>query len=97
MTEMRSAGTLGGLLTSPRRRRVVGRASEIELLRAAVDSAGPPCSMLDLHQAGGVGETRLLDGLAGLAADTGASVPDDLRGKGRRDDAIDPLGTVARC
>jgi hypothetical protein len=94
MTEMRSGGTLGGLLASRRRHRFVGRASEIELLRAALDSAEPPCSLLHLHRPGGVGKTRLL---AGLAADTGASVPDDLRGKGRLADAIDLLGTLARC
>jgi hypothetical protein len=95
MTEMGSAGTLGDLLVSRQRRRSVGRASEIELLRAALDSAGPPCSMLSLHRSGGVGTTRLLDRLAGLAADTGASMPGDLRGKGRPSDAIDPFGTLA--
>jgi ABC-type cobalamin transport system ATPase subunit len=53
-------------------------------------------SILHLHRPGGVGKTRLLDGLAGPAADTGASVPDDLCGKGRPAEAIDLLGTVAR-
>jgi hypothetical protein len=97
MTEMGSAGTLGGLLASRRRCRFVGRASEIQLLWAALDSAEPPCSMLhDLRGPGGVGETRLRDGLAGLAADTDASVRDDRRGTGRRADAIDLLGTLAR-
>jgi hypothetical protein len=45
---------------------------------------------------GGAGKTRLLDGLAGLAADTAASGPDDLRGKGWLVDAIDLLGALAR-
>jgi hypothetical protein len=38
----------------------------------------------------------LLDGLAGLAADTAASGPDDLRGKGWLAEGIDLLDTVAR-
>jgi hypothetical protein len=40
--------------------------------------------------------TRLLNGFAGLAADTSASVPDDLRGSRRPADAIDLHGTLAR-
>jgi energy-coupling factor transporter ATP-binding protein EcfA2 len=74
MTEMRSAGTLGDLLASRRRRRFVGRASEIELVRVALESAEPPFSVLHVHGPAGIGKTRLLDMLAGLAADAGASV-----------------------
>jgi energy-coupling factor transporter ATP-binding protein EcfA2 len=74
MAEMRSAGTLGDLLASRRRRRFVGRASEIELVRVALESAEPPFSMLHVHGPAGIGKTRLLDMLAGLAADAGASV-----------------------
>jgi energy-coupling factor transporter ATP-binding protein EcfA2 len=74
MTEMRSAGTLGDLLASRRRRRFVGRASEIELVRVALESAEPPFSMLHVHGPAGIGKTRLLDVLAGLAADAGATV-----------------------
>jgi hypothetical protein len=96
MTEMGSSGTLGGLLAYRRWRRFVGPASKIELVRAALGSAESSCSILHLHRPGGMGKTRLLDGLAGLAADTGASVPDDLRGKGRVAEAIDLLGTLAR-
>jgi hypothetical protein len=96
MTETGSAGTFGDLLAFRWRRRFVGRASEIELLRAALDSAGPPCSMLHLHLPGGVGKARLLAGLAGLAADTGASVPRGLCAKGRPSDGIDLLGMLAR-
>jgi hypothetical protein len=66
MTEMGTAGSLGGgLLSSRRRRRFVGCTSEIELFWAAHDSAEPPCSMLHLHRPGGVGKARLLNGLAG--------------------------------
>jgi hypothetical protein len=74
MAEMRSAGTLGDLLASRRRRRFVGRASEIELFRVALASAEPPFSMLHLHGPAGIGKTRLLEVLTGLAADAGASV-----------------------
>jgi hypothetical protein len=74
MAEMRSTGTLGDLLASRRRRRFVGRASEIELVRLALESAEPPFSMLHIHGPAGIGKTRLLDVLAGLAADAGASV-----------------------
>ena len=37
MTEVRSAGTVGDLLTPRRRERFVGRASEVELFRVALD------------------------------------------------------------
>jgi hypothetical protein len=65
MTEMGSAGTLGGLLASRRRRRFVESASEAELFWAALDMAEPPRSMLYQQRPGGVGRTRLLDGWAG--------------------------------
>jgi hypothetical protein len=71
---MGSAGTVGDLLASRRRRRFVGRASEIELFRAALDSAEPPFSVLHVHGPPGIGKTSLLDVLAGLSADAGASV-----------------------
>jgi hypothetical protein len=74
MTEMRPAGTLGDLLTSRRRRRFVGRASEIELFRVALESPEPPFSLLHVHGPAGIGKTSLLDVFAGLAADAGASV-----------------------
>ena len=74
MVEMGSARTLGDLLASRRRRRFVGRASEIELFRVALDSADPLFSMLHVHGPAGIGKTRLLDVFAGLAADAGASI-----------------------
>jgi hypothetical protein len=74
MTEMRSAGTLGDLLASRRRRRFVGRASEVELFRVALESPEPPFLLLHIHGPPGIGKTRLLDVYAGLAADAGASV-----------------------
>lgn len=67
-------GTLGELLASRRRRRFVGRASEIELFRVALDSAEPPFSVLHICGPAGVGKTGLLDVLAGLAAEAGACV-----------------------
>jgi hypothetical protein len=74
MTEMGSAGTLGDLLASRRRRRFVGRASEVELFRVALDSPEPPFLLLHIHGPPGIGKTRLLDVFAGLAAEVGASV-----------------------
>jgi hypothetical protein len=74
MTEMGSAGTLGDLLASRRRRRFVGRASEVELFRVALESAEPPISLLHVHGPAGIGKTSLLDIYAGLAAEAGASV-----------------------
>jgi hypothetical protein len=74
MTEMGSAGTLGELLASRRRRRFVGRASEIELFRVALESPEPPFLLLHIHGPPGIGKTRLLDVCAALATDAGASV-----------------------
>ena len=74
MAEMRSAGTLGDLLASRRRRRFVGRASEIELVRVALASAEPPFSILHVHGPAGIGKTSLLDVFAELATDAGATV-----------------------
>jgi hypothetical protein len=74
MTEMGSAGTLGDLLASRRRRRFVGRAAELELFRVALESAEPPVSMLHVHGPAGIGKTSLLDVYARLAADAGARV-----------------------
>jgi AAA ATPase domain len=74
MAEMRSAGTLGDLLASRRRRRFVGRASEIELFRVALESTEPPFSVLCVHGPAGIGKTSLLDVLAELSVDAGATV-----------------------
>jgi len=74
MTERASAGTLGDLLASRRQRRFVGRVSEIELFRVALASAEPPFLVLHAYGPAGIGKTSLLDVLAGLAADAGASV-----------------------
>jgi hypothetical protein len=74
MTEIGAARTLGELLASRRRHRFVGRASEIELFRVALDSTEPLFSMLYVHGPAGIGKTRLLDVFAGLAADAGASI-----------------------
>jgi MoxR-like ATPase len=68
MTETRSAGTLGDLLASRRRRRFVGRASEIELFRVALESPEPPFLVLHVHGPAGIGKTSLLEVFAELAA-----------------------------
>ena len=74
MTEARSAGTVGDVLTPRRRDRFVGRASEVELFRVALESSEPPFVLLHLHGPPGIGKTSLLDVYAGLAADAGATV-----------------------
>jgi hypothetical protein len=74
MTEIGSVGTLGDLLASRRRRRFVGRTSEVELFRLALESPDPPFLLLHIHGPPGIGKTSLLDVLAGLAADAGARV-----------------------
>ena len=74
MTEIGSAGTLGDLLAARRRRRFVGRTSEVELFQLALETPDPPFLLLHIHGPPGIGKTSLLDVLAGLAADAGARV-----------------------
>ena len=74
MTERGSAGTLGDLLASRRRRRFVGRTSEVELFQLALESPDPPFRLLHIHGPPGIGKTSLLDVLAGLAAEAAARV-----------------------
>jgi len=67
--------TLGDVLAARRRRRLVGRSAEIELVRAAVDDAGDsPLFVLHLHGPGGVGKTTLLDAFADVGVEAGATV-----------------------
>ena len=75
MSGERNCGTtLGEVLSSRRRRRFVGRAAEVELFRAALDSAETTCSVFFFHGPGGIGKTSLLDVLAGAAGEAGARV-----------------------
>jgi hypothetical protein len=74
MTEMASAGTLGDLLASRRRRRFAGRTSEVELFRMALESPEPQFVLLYLHGPPGIGKTSLLDVYAEIAAEAGANV-----------------------
>ena len=74
MPQMRSAGTLGDLLASRRQLRFVGRASEVELFRIALDSPDQPFALLHIHGPPGIGKTTLLDAYSRLAADAGATV-----------------------
>jgi hypothetical protein len=61
-------------LASRRRRRFVGRGAELELVRAALDSAAPPSPVLWFTGPGGIGKTSLLEVIADHAAEAGASV-----------------------
>jgi hypothetical protein len=65
---------LGDVLAARRRRLFVGRSAELELVRAALDSSELPFSVLFLHGPGGIGKSSLLDVLARLAEDAGATV-----------------------
>lgn len=71
---MRSAGTVGDMLRSERRRRFVGRQAEMELFRAAVDAREPPFSVLFFHGPGGIGKTSLLGMISEQAAEAGARI-----------------------
>lgn len=72
MGERRPDATLGELLASRRRRRFVGRAAQVELFRAAVESAEPPFSVLYVYGPAGIGKTSLLDRFAEQATLSGA-------------------------
>jgi hypothetical protein len=61
------AGTLGAVLATRRRRSFVGREAELELVRAALDAAEPPFSVLWLTGPGGIGKSTLLDRIGELA------------------------------
>ena len=74
MTGTQSGGTLGELLASGRRRRFVGRGSEIELFQVALDSSEPPFRLLHIYGPPGIGKTTLLYLCAELATDAGAIV-----------------------
>lgn len=76
--------TIGERLREADRRCFVGRAGEIELVRAALEAGTPPFAVLYLHGPGGVGKSALLSGFAATAASAGVpAVPVDVR-------AIDP-------
>jgi hypothetical protein len=71
------AGTrrpIGERLAERRRRLFVGRSSELELMRAALDPAEPMFSVLYIHGPGGIGKSSLLDRFAQLAEDADATV-----------------------
>jgi hypothetical protein len=74
MAQRGPAGSLGDLLAARRRHRFVGRVAEVELFRVALESPEPPFALLYLYGPPGIGKTRLLDVLAGLAADAGVRV-----------------------
>jgi hypothetical protein len=57
-------GTLGEVLASRRRHCFVGRAGELELVRAALDATEPPFAVLWFVGPGGIGKTSLLEAIA---------------------------------
>ncbi|REE96803.1 AAA family ATPase [Thermomonospora umbrina] len=64
-------GTVAGRLAEARRRRFVGRAAEIELLRAALAKPDPDFTVLYVYGPGGIGKTALLGALAQVASEHG--------------------------
>ena len=67
-----AAGTVADRLRRARRRRFVGRAAELELLRGALAADEAPFSVLFIFGPGGVGKTALLGVMAEVAAEAGA-------------------------
>jgi AAA ATPase domain len=66
---MRSRPTIAERVRAARQRGFVGRASEIELFRQAVEAPGePPFTVLHLHGPGGIGKSALLRMFADIAA-----------------------------
>ena len=59
--------SIGDVLAAHRRRRVVGRRSELELFRYAVTSGSVDLAVLYLHGPGGIGKTSLLEAFAAVA------------------------------
>ena len=74
-------GSLGERLAARRRRCFVGRDAELELVRAALDAAEPPFSVLWLTGPGGIGKSSLLDVIAGEVARAGRAVVVRLDGR----------------
>jgi hypothetical protein len=74
VADSRRVGSLGELLAALRLERFVGRAAEIELFGAALESAEPSFAVLFAYGPGGVGKSSLLDVFAGLAAEARATV-----------------------
>jgi hypothetical protein len=66
--------TIGDLLRDARRRRFVGRRSELELFRAAIAAQDPDVAVLHLHGPGGIGKSTLLDAFARVAEANAAAV-----------------------
>jgi hypothetical protein len=68
-----SDGTLGGLLSSRRRRCFVGREAELELIRAALAETYPSFAVLWISGPGGIGKTSLLDVIAHEVEEAGGA------------------------
>ncbi|HZB75667.1 MAG TPA: AAA family ATPase, partial [Solirubrobacteraceae bacterium] len=85
MEELRKRGdgpaaTLAERLWGARRRRFVGRESELELVRTALAASEPPFAVLFVHGPGGVGKSALLRAAADVAQELGVPAADvDLR------------------
>ena len=75
-----TGGTVADRLAAGRRRRFVGRAAEVELVRHALAEPDPPFAVLHVHGPGGIGKSSLLEALAEVAAEAGA-VPVRLDGR----------------
>lgn len=73
-TRDREASTIADRLRAARRARFVGRHSELELFRAALESEEPPFCVLFLYGPGGIGKSALLDQFRDVAVSHGHCV-----------------------
>ncbi|HEX2316184.1 MAG TPA: AAA family ATPase [Thermomonospora sp.] len=72
--------TIADRLHRARRRRFVGRDTELKTFRSALEAEVPPFAVMFVHGPGGVGKTALLGALAAVAEGAGhGTVPLDAR------------------
>ena len=71
---IRAISVVADRLANVRGRRFVGRANELRLFRAALDTAEPPYVVLHVHGPGGIGKTTLIQQFARLAREANRAV-----------------------
>lgn len=72
--DLMAEARVGHRLAEVRRKRFVGRRTELELFRSALAEEEPPFNLLFVHGPGGIGKTALLEQYARLGAEAGRPV-----------------------